>query len=139
MDNNQDDIFYYGTVIVRVTSADGAIPIEGATVAFRIVDGGVPRLTAILETDESGETSPVKIQTPSPLLSMSPDPDSLPYSTVNIEVTADGYYTSANMNVPVFAGITSVQNVNMISLPDGAPEGFVSPNVIVFESEAPEL
>lgn len=139
MEKNEERGVYFGTVAVRATSADGAIPIFGATVAFRLVDEGAPRIIAVLLTDESGKTDDVTVQTPSPLLSLSPSPDSTPYSVVNIEVTANGYYTLANLNVPVFAGVRSVQNVNMIALPEGAPEGFVSPNVIVFESGAPEL
>ncbi len=136
MDQTQ---IYYGKLIVRVTSADAAIPVEDATVVLRIVDEKRPRIFAVLTTDESGETDEIPIPTPPPELSLSPLPSSPPYSMVNIEVTAFGYYSTANMNVPIFAGITSVQNVNLLALPEDSPEGMPSPEVIVSESGTPEI
>jgi len=130
---------YYGRLIVRVTSADAAIPVEDATVVVRIVENGRPRIFTVMTTDESGETEEVAIPTPPPELSLSPSPDSVPYSTVNIEVTAFGYYSTANMNVPVFAGITSVQNVNLLPLPENSLNGTPPPEVIVSESGTPDI
>ncbi|MBO4429486.1 MAG: hypothetical protein J5832_05985 [Clostridia bacterium] len=136
MDKTQ---LYYGKLIVRVTSADAAIPVGDATVVVRTVDDARTRIFAVMITDESGETDAVFVPTPSPSLSLSPSPGSLPYSTVNIEVSAPGYYDAAYLNVPVFSGITSVQNVNMLALPDDLPEGMQSPEVIVSESAAPDI
>lgn len=129
----------YGYLALNVTSADGAIPIPDATVAVRLIEGGVPRIIAVLLTDESGQTPEIIIATPPVDLSLDPSPDERPYSLVDIEVTAYGYYSSANINVPIFPGTKSVQNVNMIALPEDEQGGPPSPNVIVFESEAPSL
>ena len=128
----------YGYLQINVTSSDGAIPIGDATVAVRLIENGVPRIIAVLLTDESGKTPEIIIETPSPELSLGPGAATSPYATVDIETTAFGYYSSANVSVPVFPGIKSVQNVNLIPLPEDE-QGGVSPNVIVFESEAPSL
>ena len=105
----------YGYLQINVTSSDGAIPIGDATVAVRLIENGVPRIIAVLLTDESSKTPEIIIET-----------------------TAFGYYSTANVSVPVFPGVKSVQNINMISLPEDE-QGGPSPNVIVFESEAPSL
>jgi len=136
MDKNEKQ--NYGYLSVNVTSADGAIPIGDATVVVRLVEGGVPRIIAVLLTDESGQTPELIIQTPAPSLSFDPSPDARPYSLVDIETTAYGYYSTANISVPIFPGVRSVQNINMIALPENE-QGIPSPNVIVFESEAPSL
>lgn len=128
----------YGYLQINVTSADGAIPIADATVAVRLIENGVPRIIAVLLTDESGITPEIIIETPSPELSLGPGAATPPYSLVDIETTAFGYYSTANVSVPVFPGVKSVQNINMIALPEGE-QGGPSPNVIVFESEAPSL
>lgn len=128
----------YGYLQINVTSSDGAIPIGDATVAVRLIDDGVPRIIAVLLTDESGKTPEIIIETPSSELSLGPGAATPPYSLVDIETTAFGYYSTANVSVPVFPGIKSVQSINMIPLPENE-QGGVSPNVIVFESEAPSL
>ena len=128
----------YGYLQINVTSSDGAIPIGDATVAVRLIENGVPRIIAVLLTDESGKTPEIIIETPSLELSLGPGAATSPYATVDIETTAFGYYSTANVSVPVFPGIKSVQNINLIPLPEDE-QGGVSPNVIVFESEAPSL
>ncbi|MBR6049605.1 MAG: hypothetical protein IKP68_00165 [Clostridia bacterium] len=128
----------YGYLQINVTSSDGAIPIGDATVAVRLIENGVPRIIAVLLTDESGKTPEIIIETPPVDLSLNPSPDTRPYALVDIETTAFGYYSTANVSVPVFPGVKSVQNINMISLPEDE-QGGPSPNVIVFESEAPSL
>ena len=136
MDKNEKQ--NYGYLSINVTSADGAIPIGDATVAVRLIEEGGPRIIAVLITDESGQTPEIIIATPPADLSLDPSPDTRPYSLVDVETTAFGYYSTANISVPIFPGVRSVQNVNMVSLPEDE-QGAPSPNVIVFESEAPSL
>lgn len=133
MDENQN--FYFGRLSVHVTAADEAIPIEGATVAVRLFDGDSGRIIAVLLTNESGTTDEIIIPAPSPELSQSPFNDVMPYAVVSIEVLADGYYPTANTGVPVFPGVTTQQNVNLIACPENA----ASPDVIVTESGAPNI
>lgn len=131
MDGND---LYYGTLIVSVSSADAAIPIKDAAVAVRLVGEDGVKIFSVLVTNESGRTAPIEIPTPSPELSLLPSPEGRPYARVNVEVSAFGYFTTVNMNVPVFSGITSVQSVNMIAFPDNDRGAYIAPNVIVFDS-----
>ena len=39
-----------------------------------------------------------------------------PYSLYNIAVTYDGYYPVEGVGVPIFAGITAVQPINLLPL-----------------------
>ena len=128
---------YFGKLGVHVTSADEAIPIPDATVVVRRTDEGSDEVIAVLVTGESGETEEIFIPAPSPSLSLTPSPLSAPYATVSIEVLADGYYPTVNTGVPVFSGVTTVQKINLIAYPEGAPRDL--PNVIVVESCAPEF
>lgn len=129
----------YGQLVIRTTSSDGAVPIKDATVAVRLLTEDGPRIIAVLITNESGETPVVIIPTPPPELSLEPNSNVRPYAVVDTEVTAFGYYTTANLSVPVFPGVTSVQNVNMIPLSEYEQNGTPPPQIIVFESEAPSL
>lgn len=135
MDKNTS---YYGTLIVSVSEADAAIPIKDAAVAVRFVGEDKTSIFSVLVTDESGRTAPIRVPTPSPELSLSPSPEERPYARVNVEVSAFGYFTTVNMNVPVFSGITSVQGFNMIAFPDNVDGAYIAPNVIVFDSESAE-
>lgn len=133
------DPVYSGTLIVQISSAFAAVPVEGATVAVRIIENGVPAIFSVMTTGESGKTPPLEIPAPDPALSLSPG-SVKPYSVVNIEAAADGYYGYAAINVPIFAGQVALQRINMIPVPDS--DGFSTrpeTNVIVNESEAPNL
>lgn len=133
------DPVYSGTLIVQISSAFAAVPVEGATVAVRIIEGGIPTIFSVMTTGESGKTPPLEIPAPDPALSLTPG-SIKPYSVINIEAAADGYYGYAAVNVPIFAGQVALQRINMIPVPDSEgnaarPES----NVIVNESEAPNL
>ncbi len=115
---------YYGTLIVQTQGAAEAIPIAGATVVVRLArEDGASDLFRILTTDESGLTSPIRIETPAPAESLSPG-GKKPYTEISTEVTALGYYSIVNTGIPIYPGITSIQPVRMIPLPtasDGTP------------------
>ena len=129
-----------GYLIVQVSSAFGAMPIPNATVAVRTVTDGVPKIYSVMVIDSDGKTDALAIPAPDPSLSLIPGSTTLPYSVVNIEVAADGYYGYTALNVPIFAGQTSIQSVNAIPIPDS--QNFaVNPdlNLTVNESEPPNL
>lgn len=130
---------HYGKITVHVTAADSAVPINNATVAFRIMNDGNTAVFAVLQTDKSGETETIDVPTPSVDLSLSPDPASKPYTSMIVEVSAVGFYTSSNVNIPIFEGVTSVQNVNLIARPDLDDKSFFSPETITVEGIDPAL
>ncbi len=128
-----------GYMIVRVTTARGAIPLEGATVTvsdYRAEDEK-ERGNAIytLKTNSSGLTDKFALPAPPRALSMSPG-NGKSYLTYNIAVTKEGYYQQNYINAPVFDGITSIQTADMIPLPDnGQTDRFDPFGNIFFESE----
>ena len=113
LQNDQD----YGRFVVRVSAASGAVPVSGATVVIRSTSPIVTLATLI--TDESGLTDPFFIRTPSIAESLSPS-GKQPFAEISTEVSADGYFTSSNLNIPIYPGITSIQPVTLIPLPDSA-------------------
>ena len=58
-----------------------------------------------------------------------------PFSEISAEITADGYYTSVNINIPIYPGITSIQPVNLIPLPD-SQIGKLPSQDVVFQNDA---
>ncbi len=104
----------FGYLTVRVSTASGAIPLEGATVNIR---GSVPENSAVirsLTTNSDGLTPTVTLAAPPRSASQSPDNTAPAYAVYNIDVFADGYIPAYFHNVPVFAGINSVQPAVLI-------------------------
>lgn len=100
----------FGTLAVRVYTAGGALPVEGATV--RISSGG--EVLYSLPTDRDGLTERVRLPAPSTDLSLSPAPESIPYATYDVTVDAEGFERKIIHGVSVFSGIDSIQLVNLI-------------------------
>ena len=109
-----------GNLVVQVSAASGAVPIKGAGVIVRSTDeNGMSQIIGVLQTDESGITQPIAIPTPSLAESLEPG-GKKPYSEIMTEVFANGYYATVNLNIPIYPGITSIQPVTLIPLPDSA-------------------
>lgn len=106
-----------GYIIIKVSTARGAIPLEGASVNIR---GATPENSDIiysLLSDQNGLTPKIALPTPLRFLSESPGAV-LPYALYNIDVFNDGYADLSFTNVAVFDSITSLQPAVMIPLPD---------------------
>ena len=140
--NNQNNTGY-GYMIVRVTTARGAIPLEGAIVTVHNYDpefeSGRGDVIATYKTDSSGLTPRFALPAPPRELSMSPG-NGKSYLTYNLSVTKPGYYQQYYTNAPIFEGITAIQNADMIPLPDnGQTDNFTVEDNIFFETEDPAL
>ena len=129
---NQTNPAYFGGesgyLTVRVSTARGAIPLEGATVNVRGNEADFSTVIYSLLSDRDGKTPRVALSAPPAQSSSTPD-DPTPYATYNIDVFKDGYTPLFFHNVPIFAGVTSVQPAVMV--PTGASE------IHVDESYAP--
>lgn len=131
MNNQQEESIGY--LKVKVSTARGAIPLEGATVRVRAEGFGDTGAVYSLETDSSGLTDILPL--PAPPRSLSQEPNgSIPYSLWEVSVFCDGFISAIFSGVPVYAGITSVQNANLVPL----PEGFL-PSESYNESGTPNL
>ncbi len=135
MDNEQN----VGYLIVNVTTARGAIPLENASVTiFDSETEGNPIVTAA-KTDRSGKTPRLALYAPDRGISMKPG-NAKPYASYLIEVTLRGYYTATGSGVPIFSGITSIQPIELLPLAENDPE-YVYPRagLDIPESENPSL
>lgn len=106
-----------GYIRANVRAGDESSPVMGATVAVTAVVDGRRLVLASGLTDRNGTTKKFSLPVPDEEHSQSPDPQIRPYSLYDVTVNADGYFTARSVDVPVFSGITSVQNFNMIPVP----------------------
>ena len=148
MDNTNERIPLFlpaseGYLIVHVTTARGAIPLEGAEVLVRdyspefAENRGDVRLSLI--SDRDGNTARVSLPTPPVGQSLSPGTVQ-PFSIYNLEVRLDGYRSQIYYALPIFAGITAVQPVDMIPLSeDGSDAPFDPREDRFYESAPPHL
>ena len=113
-ETNQPPMSGTGYLIVRVSTALGAIPVEGATVTVRShlasAFPGTERgsIIQVLISNRDGNTPRIALMAPARSNSTSPG-NGIPYATYNIDVEADGFYSQYFSNVPVYDGITSIQ------------------------------
>ncbi len=130
-----------GGVVVRVTTASGAIPLEDALVTvreYRTGNGG--DIVATLRTNSSGLTEKISLPAPPRSMSLSPG-NGKSYSSYIIQVDKDGYNMQQYINVPVFVGIVAVQNADLVPLSENGETDRADPYNpgIFYESEGPRL
>ena len=107
----------FGTLMITASTANGAVPIEGAHVAISQTKEDGDKLLFSLVTDKSGHTPLVRLKTYPASFSQDPDFVGRPYKSYMVRTALDGYFTVINNNVPIFDGMVSNQPVNMIPLP----------------------
>lgn len=107
-----------GTLIAQVTTANGAIPLQGAVVIISKPDGST--ITTQF-TDNSGRTPAISLPAPSSEYSMTPS-NVRPYSTYNMRIEHPGFYTEEFLNIAVFDKIESIQPVSLEPLGEDATE-----------------
>ena len=106
-----------GYIVVRVSTARGAVPLEGAEVIIRKSESNDSEAIVSMISNNAGLTSITPL--PAPPRSLSESPGNIkPFATYNIAVRADGYSTQYYNEVPIFDSITSYQNAILIPLPD---------------------
>lgn len=98
-----------GYLTVRVSTAGGAIPLESASVNIRGGDIESSDVLHALTTNSDGLTPTVTLPAPPRASSETPQSSVPPYSVYSIDVFAKGYSPAFFYNVPVFAGIKSIQ------------------------------
>ena len=133
-----------GYLVIWATTARGAIPIEGARVDVRNErsepSGERGEVVASEETDRDGKTTVLPLAAPPRSTSLSPESSAPPFFTYTIEVRTPGYYDQLYVGVPIFDGITAIQNVDLIPLPEnGRPDGYTPHNNRTTSTESPDL
>lgn len=135
----QPDMSGTGYLIVRVTTASGAIPLEDALVTIREYNQDNNDIVTVQKTNSSGLTERVALPAPPKFLSLGSGRGKA-YSTYYIEVQKENYIPQHYINVPIFDGITAMQNADMIPYPENGQTDRYNPYTNNFyESENPNL
>ena len=132
-----------GYLIVHVTTARGAIPLEGARVTVRHAEpmGNTPRGDVIASqiSGRDGNTPPLSLPAPPRANSQQPS-NKKPYEPYHIEVSLEGFFKQSYANVPIFDGIAAIQPADLIPLPEnGRTDSRTPDGERFFESTAPDL
>lgn len=109
-----------GGILVHVRTARGAEPVAGAAVIITQERGGEQILISVRNTDDCGDVPEVRVPAPP----SSADQQHPAYALYDISVYADGFYREHSKDVPVFEGVVSVQNFDLIPLPAGQDDPY---------------
>lgn len=110
-----------GSIIVEVTTARGAVPIEEANVVIDRLDIDDPQgrqeLVAVRTTNRSGRTEAVSVKTVSRELSLVPG-NAEPFSTFYVTAAVSGFEPVNRRPVDVFANEVSILKIDLIPKPE---------------------
>ena len=115
-----------GYLIVKVSTALGAIPLDDALVTIRGAERENSDVIYSQKTDRSGITQRVSLKAPSIVESESPGYPR-PYALYSVDVRRDGYLPLRLEDVAVFDSITSIQPAIMIPLTDNSYKDSFTP------------
>ena len=106
-----------GYLVVQVSTARGAIPLEDASVTVRGTEKENSGVIRSLITGRDGKTETIELPTPPRVLSQSPGTVT-PYALYDVDVFKEGYADLFIQKIPVFGSVTAIQPAIMIPLPD---------------------
>lgn len=135
-----------GRLVFQITTANGAIPLEGAEIILRKFrsdsDGNGGEIVAVLYSGGDGKTEVLTLPAPARILSLEPARDGapVPYALYDAQVILDNYFTQSYIRIPVFDGITSIQRASLVPLPEnGYSQGLRPDGEYFYEGESPNL
>ena len=129
-----------GYLVVHVTTARGAIPLEGAAVHIRTNEDAdtTPRADILYATTTNRDGNTERITLPAPPREATMKPSEVPpFSTYHLEVRREGYGMQSFISLPIFSGITSVQPVDLIPLPEDGMGNVLRPADEKFYENSP--
>lgn len=120
-----------GFLNVSVSTAQDAIPVEGATVTVSAVDdSGAAELVYTVTTDRSGMTGRLALPAPPRQTSLTPG-QAHPYAVYNVRVDHPRFQPSGSINLTIFDGIVADLPVYLLPLEETETQPG-APNVNVF-------
>ena len=102
-----------GYIQVRAYTGRAGYPLKDVAITVTATDGTA---IAMALTNRSGLISPIAIPVPDRQDSLQPDPPERPFAVVNLYARLRDYEQVEAENLQVFAGTTTVQNLEMIPL-----------------------
>lgn len=110
-----------GPIQVRVFTSRARVPITNAAVTVTVESGNSEALIGVRTTNREGLTNQVVVETPPSSNSRSPFQDK-GFTTCNIRVEHENYYKILIQDAQVFPDIMTIQDVEMIPLPENSKE-----------------
>ncbi len=145
-DRPAPDLSGVGKLLFQITTAGGAIPLEGAEIILRASrsasDGNGGAVIAVLHSGGDGRTEILALPAPARSLSLEPARDGapIPYALYNADVRLDGFFSQSYIRIPVFDGITSIQRASLVPLPEnGFADGSRPDGERFYEGTSPDL
>ena len=102
-----------GYIDVNAYTSTAKIPLADVAITVTADDGTA---IAMRLTDRSGRIEPIPIPVPDRSESLTPDPDELPFTRVNLYARRSGYVQIENEDLQVFAGTVTDQDLEMVPL-----------------------
>ena len=122
-----------GYLIIQTLTAGKGVPVPGAHITVTDeVDGGI--VEKVLVTDRNGQTERIVLKAPGRDNSLSPGQGNN-YSIYNVRTDKEGYFPVENLDVPIFGGQTTIQQVLLIPV----PEGYIRTPEIITDDEPENL
>ncbi len=127
-----------GYLVVQVTTARGAIPLEGASVVIRTYEPSSVSdpetradVVASLVSGRDGNTARIPLSAPPRSNANTPD-NGKPYALYQAEISLPGFFDQTYIGIPIFDGITAFQPAVLIPLPENGTSQIPRPDSIRF-------
>ena len=106
----------YGYLKVSVKTGNGGLPLAESLVTVSEIRDGKENIIKLMSTDSSGDTEILRLPAPSQSIGKTPQ-DYDKFAKYNVSAYSKGYFREISVDVPIFAGITSIQNFSLIPEP----------------------
>lgn len=115
-----------GTLLVRTFVSRAQLPVSGATAIVAVASAdGRHQILGVRITDESGLAGPFTLPAPDVSSSQAPNQD-LPFSSYLLLVEHPDYEMAAFLDLQVFPGVQTVQDVPLVPRQSQGPGGGVT-------------
>ena len=102
-----------GYIQVRTYASQAQYPLQDVAIVITAPDGTA---IAMAQTDRNGRIAPIPVPVPDRSESLAPDPEERPFALVNLYAHKRGYERVEAENLQLFAGTTTLQELEMIPL-----------------------
>lgn len=128
-----------GKLQINVTSEISSYPIENATISISYT--GVPDSTLEqLQTNNSGQTEVVELDTPPLEYSLNPTIEEQPYAEYTLQVNAPGFEPVSIAGTELLPDVTAQQNIQLRPIVENeAPDVFVIPAHTLYGEYPPKI
>jgi hypothetical protein len=125
-----------GTLLVRISTAGFAIPVSDADIRIHGAEEGNQSVYFLPTSDRSGLSESISLPAPPAAVSLSPSPVK-GFADYDVEVFKEGFYPVILRAVPIFSGVTAVQNVRLIPWPSYDKNAYPPAEEIDFTESEP--